>query len=142
MEKTTYDDKTRMATLAGGQIIYAVHKSTQCFGEVCPIHSPSDHELHGYPLTYNPMIGSFFREVEGKLVVDPDDYQLHRNGEVILRNAVTCNNCGVTIESKHRHDFVRCDCGEAAVDGGSAYLRRVGAGNWTDDSKVFYRERP
>lgn len=139
MEKTTYDDKTRMATLTGGQIIYAVHKSTQCFGEVCPIHAPSDHALIDAPLTYNPMIGSFFREVNGELYVDPDDYQLNRNGQVILKNAVKCNNCEDTIESKHRHDFVTCSCGRVSVDGGSAYLRRVGAGDWTDISRIFYR---
>lgn len=46
----------------------------------------------------------------------------------ILKNAVHCNLCDTTIESKHRHDFVLCKCGNIAVDGGKAYLRRVGKG--------------
>lgn len=44
----------------------------------------------------------------------------------ILRNRGKCKKCGSVIESKHRHDFVRCACGAVAVDGGTAYLRRIG----------------
>jgi hypothetical protein len=29
------------------------------------------------------------------------------------------------ITSVHRHDFVRCECGKVAVDGGTHYLRRL-----------------
>lgn len=36
---------------------------------------------------------------------------------------IRCLECGDIIESKHRHDFVRCSCGNAFVDGGSDYLR-------------------
>ena len=37
---------------------------------------------------------------------------------------VKCLNCGEILESKHRHDFVRCGCGnETFVDGGNDYLR-------------------
>lgn len=43
----------------------------------------------------------------------------------ILRNAVYCRGCRKVIESKSRHDYVECDCGNA-VDGGLDYLRRVG----------------
>jgi hypothetical protein len=43
---------------------------------------------------------------------------------VILRNAAECRRCGDVIESKHRHDFVRCSCGGISVDGGRAYLKR------------------
>lgn len=42
------------------------------------------------------------------------------------KNAGRCRLCGDVIESKHRHDFVRCKCGAVAVDGGRAYLRRIG----------------
>lgn len=141
MKKTTYDDEKRIAVLTGGQIIYAVHKSTQCYGEVCPIHAPSGHKLIDYPLTFDPMIGSFFRDVDGELVIDPDDYRLNRNGEVILSNVIQCNHCGSTIESTHQHDFRYCSCGRVAVDGGAAYLRRLGSGgDWTELSKIFYRE--
>lgn len=45
---------------------------------------------------------------------------------MIVQNAVTCNKCGEFIVSKHRHDFVTCHCGTISVDGGQAYLRRVG----------------
>ena len=45
---------------------------------------------------------------------------------MIIQNAVTCNRCGEFIVSKHRHDFVTCHCGAISVDGGQAYLRRVG----------------
>lgn len=42
----------------------------------------------------------------------------------IIRNMAKCLICGDVIESKHRHDFVRCGCGEIFVDGGKDYLRR------------------
>lgn len=45
--------------------------------------------------------------------------------EKIIRNAVQCKVCGDVIESKSRHDFVRCKCGACAVDGGHEYLRRL-----------------
>jgi hypothetical protein len=41
------------------------------------------------------------------------------------KNAVYCKKCKQTIESKHRHDFVSCACGNF-VDGGLDYLRRGG----------------
>lgn len=48
------------------------------------------------------------------------------------RNRAKCANCGVTIESKHRHDFVVCSCfGDDAgtgffLDGGTDYCRLGG----------------
>ena len=57
---------------------------------------------------------------------------------MIIQNAVTCLYCGDFIVSKHRHDFVTCTCGAISVDGGQAYLRRVGSsladGTYTDHS--------
>ena len=44
----------------------------------------------------------------------------------IIRNMAKCSSCGDIIESKHRHDFVRCKCGAIFVDGGKDYLRRGG----------------
>jgi hypothetical protein len=41
-----------------------------------------------------------------------------------VRNAAYCLGCNTLIESKHRHDFVRCPCGAVFVDGGQDYLRR------------------
>lgn len=43
---------------------------------------------------------------------------------MIIANKAKCRRCGDIIESKHRHDYVSCKCGEIAVDGGRAYLRR------------------
>lgn len=43
----------------------------------------------------------------------------------ILKNALKCLRCGDIIESKHRHDFQTCSCGNFSVDGGHDYIRRV-----------------
>ena len=56
---------------------------------------------------------------------------------MIVQNAASCNGCGDFIVSKHRHDFVSCTCGAISVDGGQAYLRRVGSlekGSYNDHS--------
>ena len=58
----------------------------------------------------------------------------------MTRNAIECRNCHDVIESKHRHDFRTCSCGNVFVDGGLDY-HRVGYTNeypidrreWTDD---------
>lgn len=44
----------------------------------------------------------------------------------ILKNKAQCRLCGNIIESKYRHDFVRCECGAIFVDGGKDYMRRGG----------------
>ena len=44
--------------------------------------------------------------------------------EVIVSNKAQCKLCGDVVESVHRHDFKRCKCGEMAVDGGKAYIKR------------------
>ena len=41
-------------------------------------------------------------------------------------NKVQCLKCKDIIESKHRHDFVRCKCGLIYTDGGQDYIRRGG----------------
>ena len=46
----------------------------------------------------------------------------------IIRNIAECRLCHDVIESKFRHDFVSCKCGEIFTDGGTAYIRR-GANN-------------
>ena len=45
---------------------------------------------------------------------------------MIKRNAAKCKLCGDVIESKYRHDFVQCQCGEIFVDGGFDYIRQGG----------------
>ncbi len=44
----------------------------------------------------------------------------------LTRNRAQCADCKDIIESKFRHDFVNCKCGAIYVDGGLAYIRRVG----------------
>ncbi len=44
----------------------------------------------------------------------------------IVRNALRCKKCDDVIESRHRHDFVRCQCGAVFVDGGHDHLRSGG----------------
>ena len=39
-------------------------------------------------------------------------------------NRCKCKLCGDVIQSRHRHDFVRCKCGEIFTDGGEDYVRR------------------
>ncbi len=52
---------------------------------------------------------------------------------MIVQNAVLCSKCDDFIVSKHRHDFVTCECGNISVDGGQEYLRRVGGLEGTPD---------
>ena len=47
-------------------------------------------------------------------------------------NAAQCLDCLDVIESKHVHDYVRCNCGNVAVDGGRDYIRR----GFRDESKI------
>jgi hypothetical protein len=49
--------------------------------------------------------------------------------KMIISNKAKCRLCDDVVESKHRHDFVTCKCGEIFVDGGTTYLRR-GATNF------------
>jgi hypothetical protein len=37
-----------------------------------------------------------------------------------------CLDCEDIIESKHRHNFVRCGCGNSFLDGGDSYIRAGG----------------
>lgn len=43
---------------------------------------------------------------------------------VQYRNKAKCLACGDIIESKYTHDYVRCSCGNLAVDGGFDYMKR------------------
>lgn len=42
-----------------------------------------------------------------------------------MRNRAKCKLCGTLIESLHRHDYVPCECGEIAVEGGTDYWRVI-----------------
>ena len=45
-------------------------------------------------------------------------------GDIFL-NQAKCLKCNDVITSSHRHDFVWCSCKRLAVDGGSAYSKRL-----------------
>lgn len=55
-----------------------------------------------------------------------------------LSNRAKCLLCGEIIESKHRHHFVRCHCGNLVVDGGLDYLKRIfnKMDSWVDLSQT------
>jgi len=42
----------------------------------------------------------------------------------ILRNSAKCLECNEEVVSQHRHDYVKCSCGNITVDGGKDYLKR------------------
>lgn len=138
--ESTYDDEHRVAHLSSGQTVHAIHKSTQCLGDVCPLHKPSDHVLRVFPLIYEPESYHFYRDVFGTNVLDPDDCHLHRDGKAIVRNAATCLICFDTIKSTFRHDYRRCSCGNVFVDGGLSYLRHGAAdmSMFKDESKIIH----
>lgn len=60
----------------------------------------------------------------------------------IIKNAVKCLKCGDIIESKYRHDYVTCSCGNVSVDGGTDYLRRSfkEMDSWIDMSEYEHKE--
>ena len=54
----------------------------------------------------------------------------------LIRNAIQCNACGSVIESRFLHDLMRCQCGQASVDGGLTYVRRTcGAAGYVELAK-------
>jgi hypothetical protein len=50
----------------------------------------------------------------------------------IIKNSAKCLICNDVLESKYRHDFVTCSCGNLSVDSGTDYLKR----SVKDSSKV------
>ena len=60
---------------------------------------------------------------------------------MILRNSAKCLSCKEEVESRHRHDYVSCSCGNVSVDGGKDYLKRSvrDTSNYEDTSMI--RER-
>ena len=61
-------------TLYDGSTLRGVHAPTDCLGEYCCIHKPSDHPLRYAPLAWMGEIRSMFRVCEhGFFHPDPDD---------------------------------------------------------------------
>lgn len=58
----------------------------------------------------------------------------------LIRSIYQCNECEDIIESKHRHDFVTCQCGNLSIDGGLDYARIIydKESSWIDLSE--YKE--
>lgn len=46
----------------------------------------------------------------------------------LTRNAARCLHCGDVIQSRRTRDYVSCNCGNIAVDGGSSFARLAGQG--------------
>jgi hypothetical protein len=59
----------------------------------------------------------------------------------LTRNAARCKRCGVVLESKRRHDFVSCKCGNF-VDGGLDYGRYGGNPDDLEDLCEYAEEAP
>jgi hypothetical protein len=59
----------------------------------------------------------------------------------IIKNAAKCLVCNEIVESKHRHDFVMCRCGNVAVDGGKDYLKRSVRGKAIKDMSVMAHDK-
>ena len=46
--------------------------------------------------------------------------------KILLKNSVKCLVCGIVLESKTRHNYVKCHCpNETACDGGIEYQRTL-----------------
>lgn len=129
--------------LSSGQTINNFHKDTNCFGDVCPVHSPSDHTMREWPLAFNgrhmvrivpgvevtELHGTFLPGVDQSekprlIVIDPDDFVFNVEGKAIIRNSGICKLCGDHIYSSYRHDFTSCQCGASFTDGGHNYIRQ------------------
>lgn len=59
---------------------------------------------------------------------------------VVTRNVAKCKKCGDIIESRHRHDFVKCGCGAIFIDGGTEYIRY--GGDSLSDIQLLTETRP
>lgn len=46
--------------------------------------------------------------------------------QIVIVNKAQCKKCGDVLESTHHYDFRMCSCGAVGVDGGHAYVRRMG----------------
>lgn len=63
-----------------------------------------------------------------------------RTRTVVVVNKCQCARCLDIIESRHRHDFVRCGCGAIFTDGGTEYIRRGGEIENIIDMSETYEE--
>jgi len=66
---------------------------------------------------------SFSVYMEGSKEYEKNYDRIFRKKKIIS-NKAQCLICGEIIESKHKHDFKTCKCGNVSVDGGKEYLKR------------------
>jgi hypothetical protein len=59
------------------------------------------------------------------------------NKLTLIQNRAQCLFCFQIVESTHRHEMVTCRCGRVAVDGGLAYVRRVGKLQFINELCVY-----
>ena len=60
--------------------------------------------------------------------------------KVLTKNSVKCLICNTILESKHRHDYVKCHCpNETACDGGLEYQRTLAVDLSLIDNLCEYR---
>lgn len=60
---------------------------------------------------------------------------MNEKPQKLIKNAAKCLKCNQVVESKYRHDYVACKCGNIAVDGGLSYVRRCSNGDFEDLSE-------
>lgn len=68
---------------------------------------------------------------------DEDEDSVPEKKRVI---GIRCKKCGDTIQSKHRHDFVRCSCKAVAIDGGTEYTKVLWPTGKQEDHFDWVRE--
>ena len=129
-----------------------VHPPNRCGGEVCVIHNPTDHPMREWPIVMretlilrvcphgnkhpDPDSLSYFVNQWESIGLSADRWRGHTcDGccgmedvpepcKYLTRNAVQCLQCGIVLESLHRHDYRTCDCPNMTmVDGGLDYKR-------------------
>ena len=60
--------------------------------------------------------------------------------KVLTKNSIKCLICNTILESKHRHDYVKCHCpNETACDGGLEYQRTLAVDLSLIDNLCEYR---
>ncbi len=60
--------------------------------------------------------------------------------KVLTKNSVRCLVCNTILESKHRHDYVKCHCpNETSCDGGLEYQRTLAVDLSLIDNLCEYR---
>lgn len=57
----------------------------------------------------------------------------------MVRHAIYCKKCEMTIESNHSHDFKNCNCGAAGIDGGIDDGNRILGNIHLLESRAIYR---